>query len=69
MHTIFDDGQTCFILCTDGISDYFGVAKNGDSYMIVAHISIAKDTVELIAAEGLTILPINGTTYLISVVC
>lgn len=69
MHFIFDEGQTCFILCTSGINNSFGVAQSGDSYMIVAHIAIAKDTLDLIAAEGLTILPLGKMTFLISIVC
>lgn len=69
MLSIFDEGQTCFILCTSGINNSFGVAKSGDSYMIVAHIAIAEDTLKLIAAEGLTISPLDKMTYLISIVC
>ncbi len=68
LHTIFDDGRTCFILSTMGINAPIRVAKNGNSYMVLVHIIIAEDTLKLLSEEGLKVSPVGKMTYLISIV-
>lgn len=70
LHIIFyDEGQICFILNTQGITQSFNVSNMNGTYIICTHILLGAEVVEFLKSKGLNITQLDRCNYTVSIEC
>lgn len=68
LHIIFyDEGQICFILNTQGITQSFNVSNINGTYIICTHILLGAEVVEFLKSKGLNITQLDKCNYTVSI--